>query len=382
MSKRQSERVFSKTDTAIAKFAAIGMMMFHHLFTFPDRIPKGKMYHSIASLGGQPVEEVVSYYCRLCVAMFLFLSGYGIYIQLRKKKYITTYIANKIKGLLMTLWKVMWIFVPIAMALGVKKVNISSLWDIEYTPLNFVLNMIGFPKGVHPFNGEWWFITAYLFLLIGVPAVFAWLRRSRDNFFSDLIVVMLIFLFSTTFYEKLLTYPVMEGFYRSPWCSVIRDILGVLPPFLMGFMFAKNQIFEYFRTKFRHPVSRLVVSFAVCLVTFVFRWKLNTSNYDFMLVGFVVPAVVTILQVIPGIPWLAQKISRYVTYIWLIHSFYCYMFAGEFIYSFRYALVIWLVLAVISYVSAVAVHWFWRGLGILISYMGIGARAGKIGHRR
>ena len=381
MNKLQSERVFSRNDTAIAKLAAIGMMICHHLFTFPDRIPEGKMYHSLASVGGQPVEGVVAQFSRLCVAMFLFLSGYGIYIQLRKKKYLTAYIADKIKGLLMTLWKVMWVFVPLSMALGVKKVNISAVWDIEYSPLNFVLNMIGFPKGIHPFNGEWWFITAYLFLLIGVPAIFAWLRRSRDNFFSDLIVVMLIFLFGNTFYEKLLTYPLTEGFYHSPWCSVIRDILGVLPSFLMGFLFAKNQVFEYFRLKFRHPVSRIAVSFAVCLILFVFRWKVG-GNYDFMLVGFFVPAIVTILRVIPGIPWLAHKISRYVTYIWLIHTFYCYMFAGEFIYSFRFAPIIWLVLAVLSYLSAVAVHWFWHGVGSLLSYVGAGTRANQLPYSR
>ena len=106
---------FSKSDTAIAKLIAILLMMLHHLFGFTDRIAPENMYHSLHIYQGQPLEAVICASFKVCVAFFLFLSGYGTYLSIRKSKNISQTIAARIYRLLKNVWQVMLIFVPIDM---------------------------------------------------------------------------------------------------------------------------------------------------------------------------------------------------------------------------------------------------------------------------
>ena len=72
---------FSKSDTSIAKLIAITLMLLHHLFGFTDRILPENMYQSLYMFRGQPIEAVICASFKVCVAFFLFLSGYGTYLK-------------------------------------------------------------------------------------------------------------------------------------------------------------------------------------------------------------------------------------------------------------------------------------------------------------
>ena len=123
---------FSKSDTSIAKLIAITLMLLHHLFGFTDRILPENMYQSLYMFRGQPIEAAICASFKVCVAFFLFLSGYGTYLSLRKSKSISKMIANRIFRFLKYIWQVMIIFVPIDFILGVTKVNLTSSWTIQY----------------------------------------------------------------------------------------------------------------------------------------------------------------------------------------------------------------------------------------------------------
>jgi len=56
------------------------------------------------------------------------------------------------------------------------------------------------------------------------------------------------------------------------------------------------------------------------------------------------------------------EMGRRSTSMWLIHSYYCYYLFKDFIYGFKYPLMIFIVLLVISYLSAVVVDWINRPL--------------------
>ena len=50
-------------------------MLIHHLFAYPDRLN----YSYIGFLG---IERHIGEFGKICVAMFLFLSGFGVYYSL------------------------------------------------------------------------------------------------------------------------------------------------------------------------------------------------------------------------------------------------------------------------------------------------------------
>ena len=70
---------FTKNDTLIAKGIAIILMYLHHLFYFDDRIIEGNYYSSIGNLWGEKIEFFAGSFGKLCVCIFIFLSGYATY---------------------------------------------------------------------------------------------------------------------------------------------------------------------------------------------------------------------------------------------------------------------------------------------------------------
>ena len=68
--------IISTKQSTLLKGLTILLMIFHHLFAYPSRIDASIEWFSIFS---QPeVERVIGLISRVCVPMFLFLSGYGL----------------------------------------------------------------------------------------------------------------------------------------------------------------------------------------------------------------------------------------------------------------------------------------------------------------
>lgn len=343
---------FTKTDTSIAKLVAILVMILHHLFGFTDRIMPEYRYTSLYLLHGEPIEAVICASFKICVAMFLFLSGYGTFIHVRKSKNISKMVANKIKGLLVFVWEAMLIFVPISYFLGITKVNITSSWSIQYNFKNIILSMLGFEK----YSGEWWFVMPYLFLLMMTPLLVRLIQRKRADFFTDFLLVFGLAMFSTFGLNKLLTYGMFESFSPSVWGILLRNVVYLLPIYLIGMLFAKYQVFSYFyrispRSFLRYPVWIFIVIACMYL-----RHEYG-GKYDFFLVGPMIFAIVCCVRKIPCVAWIANKASRYITLVWLTHSFYIFQFGQGIVYSSRNPIVIVCVEIVLAFGTAVAMYW-------------------------
>lgn len=355
---KTNQSIFSKNDTAVAKLAAIVLMMLHHLFGFPDRILPEYMWKSIHMFHGQPVEAVICASFKICVAIFLFLSGYGTYVSLRKRENVSAALAGRIRGLLVFVWEVMLIYVPIDFLLGVTKVNIVSSWSIRYDFESIILSMLGFEK----YNGEWWFIMPFIMLLMMTPLLMRFVKRRHSDYFTDFLVVFGLALFSAYGMPRLMTYGMFETFAPSVWGILLGNVVYLLPIYLMGMVFARHQVFSYFGKILPKGKAQIPVLLFVAAAGFYLRYKVG-SSYDFFLAGPIIYAVVNLLKPIPGVIWMSRKLGRYITLVWLIHSFYIFQFGQKFVYSFRNPVLIFIVLAVLSFCSAAAVYWLFRGIG-------------------
>ena len=136
------EITFDKKSTTIIKGIAILLMVYHHLFIhrsdfvfcfgiFPDSVR-----YEFALFG------------KICVAIFFFLSGFGINRNRNKSFSINgelKKVGKRLKTLFFNYWKVFFCFVPLGFILG--KMNFSLG--------EFILNFIGWE---HSYNIEWWVI--------------------------------------------------------------------------------------------------------------------------------------------------------------------------------------------------------------------------------
>lgn len=81
-----SAKLFRREDTKLVKGFAILLMLYHHLFAFPNRIQDGSSYISLFSVLGIDSAELLGLFGKMCVALFLFLGGYGTWVSYQAKR--------------------------------------------------------------------------------------------------------------------------------------------------------------------------------------------------------------------------------------------------------------------------------------------------------
>lgn len=127
-------------------------MIILHVFGFPNRISP-YTYKSLFYISGIPIEEHLATGSSIVVHIFLFISGYGLYLQ-GEQSYKKIF--NRLKNLYIEYWSVFIVFIPIGYYLGIYKFNLSE----------FLKNFVGI---VTSYNAEWWFIRAYVIYMLVYP---------------------------------------------------------------------------------------------------------------------------------------------------------------------------------------------------------------------
>ncbi len=104
----------TKERTQLVKGIAVLMMLVHHLWGFPARVPDLTLADWQIQIGEAG---------KMCVAIFLFLSGYGLTIINRNKTISYADITDKIKRTYLLSWKIFFIFIPIGLIMGGGKIS-------------------------------------------------------------------------------------------------------------------------------------------------------------------------------------------------------------------------------------------------------------------
>lgn len=109
---RTSEKwSFSRDDTLAAKGVAIVLMLLHHAFNFSNRISPSFYQISFISLGNTSLMDIFADYGKICVALFFFLSGFGL-VKSRGTS-VGVKILRNLKKLFSSYWRVLFSFVPV-----------------------------------------------------------------------------------------------------------------------------------------------------------------------------------------------------------------------------------------------------------------------------
>lgn len=339
------EAFLSKKESIMLQGFAVSLMVWHHLFGFPERVnvPYVLVFDSLFH-----IETLASYFGRICIAVFAFCSGYGM----EKKAHasgctdphsIWKNYGSSVRHLLKffcRFWLVFVTFIPIGFLLGIYLVH----------PETILKSLLG---QSYVYNAEWWYIGHYIKLMILFPLVsfvFMWMD-SKNKILTHIVVLL-----GLTF---LLFVP--QG---SPWSSSFLVFLY----FIEGMYFARSAWYELGNKILKKDWIRLLIGTVLIMVVFLLR-TLGTADY--YLVPILVFGFVLLMKNAFAGKYLGNIflfIGKYSTYIWLTHTFFAYYYFQNLTYAPRYSwlIAIWCIfLCIASGVILEKIRTFLSGAAII-----------------
>lgn len=322
----------SRQESQIMKGVAILLMLFLHLFNQQANVA---LCTTFLHIGDAPL---ISYLVRAAspVSFFLILGGYGMYCVWQKGD----------KHRWSRLWKLMLHYWIVLLAF----VSIGCLINSEKYPggwLKVLENMTAFKTS---YNGEMWFLFPYVCLTLLSPWLFKLCERFRVRY---ILLVFFVISIGTSF---IISRYGDQYLYRNMWVYNPFLIVHLSFAFLLGAMAAKCKFFEHQYSKLGFGGGKFegLWTWSLLILLIALRCVFNTSTihtlYAFVFIYLFLRA--------PRWGWLNKVLSELGNKsmaMWMIHSWFCYYLFHDWIYSFRYPIVIMAVLLIISYLSALVV---------------------------
>ena len=359
---------FSRDDTKMVKGFAIILMLYHHLFAYhAERLQPGVSYTPLLTFTSVDSAMLIGLFGKMCVALFLFLGGYGTWMSFQAKQdkqllaqpkdttdsadLLSSFTPAKIKGLYVPYLKVFAIVIPLALLLGDARVTAtfeSLFWNI--TGLNIT------------YNGEWWFFTDYLILLATFPLMVRFFARKHATVSVDLLAICIWNAAVTWIVPSLAQADWASEFTQNIIWQKLFETMQWSACFLAGCLFARWNLLAKAKERFsgRYLVC---IGFLLCLAFLVcLRFKLNVGyRYDFLYAPLVCIALSVLATTKTGAllskPLMA--IGKHSANIWLTHSFFCYHWCQALIYLPKWSPLVFLLLLGVSYAFSLAIDWLW-----------------------
>ncbi len=168
---------FSIGDTNVLKGIAILLMLIHHLF-----YEQTGRYSDIHIFGNHYFINELGRVAKLCVSLFVFLSGYGLMAQTEHKgciKNIKNFYIHRFKKLYLNYWFIWLIFVPISyVCYGMTFENayhnnlgwhlLADIWGLHSLFFN----------DTYCYNPTWWFYSCIILLYLFFPFMYKLIKRN------------------------------------------------------------------------------------------------------------------------------------------------------------------------------------------------------------
>lgn len=365
----ENKKVFSSNDTKIIKGIAIILMLMHHLWPFEERIAGGELKHLFTMFGDSSL-VFFGLFGKICVSLFFFLGGYGIYIQSKKKNF--NIIAN-IKKLYLAYWKVFIIFIPIGFIFFSNQIayTASEYSYAKYLNFNWTDILKNFFAFSSSLNGEWWFIASYIFAILSFPIV-KMIFENR-NIKTNIVLIIIFSILMTNVFPTLggikeLGYLNNNYLYRSFFCQNSPFIAC----FWMGMLFAKENLIIRLKELISENINFNILTDLIIVAAVVFlRQKAVGSELDILYVPILIIASLDLLCHMPQIRNVLAMLGRQSTNMWLIHSFYCYYFYPfvKMTIALKWGVPCLIVLIIMTYVTSLFVDAFWKYIGKIYNYL-------------
>ena len=349
---------FTKEHTMQMKGIAIIILLFHHCFLNAQRwatVPyeklattKGWGYYPISftPFSSHTIQYLASF-SKICVAMFVFMTGYGMWVSYESQKKKTT-MSNYIKKRMVTLMTGFLIIFVVTEILAIPTGRFIEVYGHDFRSVVYmIIDALGLAKllGTPLFCLTWWYMSLAIVLIMIFPFVHSIMGK-----YQWIVVVASIIV------------PRACGFGQS------TDLFRYLLAYTLGMYFAQHDLLVRIKEKFMEQnVAGKLLSLIVSLIGLAVIIKCRQNAWigwkylDFW-DGFAAMYVIVIsyIYILNG-KWIVKGLGflgKHSMNIFLIHSFYRDVFFHEFTYSFYYAWLDYIVLMAISLVKSIVLEWF------------------------
>lgn len=318
--------MLTKKESLQMKGAAILIMIFLHLFINPSNVALCQNYFFWR---GEPVVSQLAKFTGICVSLYLFLSGYGLYIIYRRNSNIRPW--KRILKLYLNFWIVFVIFIPLA----------AYLYPDRY-PGNWMVFLNNVTGWHTTYNGEWWFLFPYILLLLSAK----WIFRVINNLNFMQLVLLVGGIFIVSYLGIWLNRPYLYS-HQLAYMPILY--VNTLSSFAIGAIFVKYDISEQLRKKI--PIHSIYSNLLIILIFIFLLFVRAISPVNIVNIIYLVLFVswFIIIKKARWISWCLERLGEQSTNMWLVHTFFCYYLFHDWIYSFRYPIVIYAVTILISY---------------------------------
>ena len=320
--------LFSKKTTSMLHGLAILMMIYHHLFINGNHwcLNEGASLFDILEFmnpyRSASMQLLFAWFCKICVAVFAFTSGYGICAQLDKK------CDGTYRSMYGYCFRRLWSFYKQFMIAFLFFNGYQLLFDnshgFDYSFLNFILNMLGLRTS---YNATLWYVPLYYCMILLSPLFYAVLN-GKISF-------------------RLVVWLAIAGIFCSATILCYAYMINDLPHYLMIFSNLIQSPFTIYMTVFFEgmaccrflildKISRkmgLLTNLLLLTATFVLRTMVIRVPGDYVFdIMFIIPFILSVSGLMSYSKYLSTALCRlgnYSSYMWYSHPyFYSYLFFG------------------------------------------------------
>lgn len=342
------ENGITKRQSAILQGVAIWMMVYHHLYSYAVE------YGSLLPFMQVDTVQRIGWFCKLCVGIFAFVSGYGMFYVMDRQpgdrfwgRMLQEY--RCVLGRILKLYGKLWLVLLIYMGI------LFGILGLPFDPAQLPGNL----TALNPtYNGAWWYVEQYAKMLLLLPLLDLLLTRftqpgeRKRKWIFFLVLGLLgggVVLAGRLWLPGLRTLAV-----------AVKDglRLSFLLIFVVGYLIARYSLWQRADKAMRRWRGWLPICLSVALLGAVIalRAALATdaayARLDFLFAPLFSYGVLTLLSQAPPLGAFLAWWGKQSTYIWLVHGF---------LYGWLYYLIkphvrldIWVYLAVLLASAAVS----------------------------
>lgn len=328
----------SITQSKHLQAIAILMMLCLHLF---NRDYHG-LFEPLLFIGNQPLSYYISLFSDACVPIFAFVSGYGLYFKYANKpESYTVDNRHRLKKLYLNYWVILILFVLI----------LGTILGKEGYPGSWQKFAIAF-TGLQPtYNGAWWFFTTYVFFVLTSKLWFKLMELVNPYIY----IFLLLSLYVIGFYFRIYKSSTSENFIVNYTHTQLALYFCTLFQFMLGAFALKYKWNEKISAINQSIINNWTLGIGMVLLVIFHAFFTNFIIAPFTALGFIF--LFTQLKLPLFMHKTLDFLSPHSTNLWLIHMFFYLIYFSNFIYSFKYPILIYLVLVILCVLSSYVVNY-------------------------
>lgn len=303
-------------------------MLIHHLFYSEA----SRLRYDDLIVHGYGLINQIGIFSKLCVAIFVFISGYGLATKYKDGLDLKQFYTSRFKKLYLNYWFIWLIFVPIGFFVFHR--TFSDVYE-DYVFIKVGLDFLGLLNlaGLLGYNPTWWFYSCIIVLYL----IFPWLNK---QFEKSPLLLLTIALFAT-----------FVGF-----VSFVTPYSHYILPFLAGMLMAKKpEFFENIGIK--ETIASLLM---LCLM------RNFSGDLTFIVDTMICVGLAILLYRIKLPKWFSivmENLGKHSMNIFLFHTFIYYYWFRDYIYITRSPILILLSLLLSCWIISVLIEFIKNKIG-------------------